>query len=161
MSSTVKGFSVRNVDTQHGKAELGHYAVNFGKVLPATATGNLFTVTGSIQASLVGVVSTVGSATAVHLSVGVTGSPGLIAANGAATFSTVAVGSVFQLPSVLGGQLPAPIVATGIVAGVALFTVSNTIITVTTDATNTGAITWILCYAPLFPKSIATPVVNN
>ncbi len=160
MSSTVKGFTVRTVDTQHGKAALGHVAVNFGKVLPATATGNLFTVSGAIQASLVGVVSTVGT-TATHLSIGVTGNNSLIAANGAATFSTVAVGSVFQLPSVLGGQLPAPVVATGIAACVSLFEVSNTIITLTTDATNTAAITWMLLYSPLFPKSIVTPVVND
>jgi hypothetical protein len=160
MSSTVKGFAVRTVDTQHGKTELGHYAVNFSKVLPATATGNLFTVSGSIQASLVGVVSVIGT-TATHLSIGITGSPALIAANGAAQFSSVAVGSVFQLPSVLGGQLPAPVVATGIAVGISLFEVSNTIITLTTDATNTAAITWILCYSPLFPKSIATSVVNN
>jgi hypothetical protein len=68
---------------------------------------------------------------------------------------------VFQLPSVLGGPLPAPVVATGIAVGISLFEVSNTIITLTTDATNTAAITWILCYAPLFPKSVVTSVVNN
>jgi hypothetical protein len=161
MASTVKGFAVRAIDTGHGRADPGHYAINFGKVLPATATASLFTVTGSIQASLVGVVSTVGSVAATHLSIGITGNNSIIAANGAATFAAVAVGSVFVLPTVLGGQLPAPVTGTGIASSVAMFEASNTIITLTTDATNTGAVTWILTYVPLFPKSIVTSIVNN
>ncbi len=161
MSSTVKGFAVRTVDSQHGKQELGHYAINFGKLLPASTTGNLFTVSGAIQCSLVGVVSTVASITATHLSIGITGNNTVIAANGAATFASTAVGSVFVMPPLLGAALPAPVVATGIAVSVHLFEVSNTIITLTTDATNTGAITWILSYAPLFPKSIVTSIVNN
>lgn len=160
MSSTVKGFAVRAIDTTHGRADPGKYAINYSKVLPATATASLFTVTGSIQASLVGVSSVIGT-TATHLSIGVTGSPAAIAANGAATFAAIAVGSVFVLPAVLGGQLPAPVVATGIASSVAMFEVSNTVITLTTDATNSAAITWVLTYVPLFPKSIVTSVVNN
>lgn len=160
MSSTVKGYAVRAIDTQHGKTELGHYAVNFSKVLPATGTGNLFTVTGAIQCSLVGVSAVIGT-TAVHLSVGITGNNTAIAAASAATFSTVAVGSVFVMPPAIGGAMPAPVVATGVAVAVSLFEVSNTIITLTTDATNTAAITWILSYSPLFPKSVVTSVVND
>lgn len=161
MSSTVKGFAVRVVDSQHGKQELGHYAINFGKALPATTTGSLFTVTGAIQCSLVGVVSTVLGLTTVLPTIGVTGSPAAIAAAPAVGFTSTAVGSVIVMPPTLGGQLPAAVVATGIAVSVSLFEVSNTIITVTTNATNTGNITWILSYAPLFPKSIATSIVNN
>jgi hypothetical protein len=56
------------------------------------------------------------------------------------------------MPANLGGALPAAVVASAVAADQAAFEVSGTNITVTTDATNTGAITWILVYVPLFRK---------
>lgn len=161
MSSTVKGFSVRDVTAPHGWNPFGQVNVNFAKVLPASTTGTVFTVTGSIMASLVGVVATVGSATGVSPTVGVTGKPAALAAAPAAPLTTQAVGSVFKLPAVLGGALPVPLVASSAAAGESFFEVTNTNITITTAATNTMAITWCLVWAPLFfGAPSGTTVVN-
>jgi hypothetical protein len=162
MSSTARGFAVRDV-VQHGRNGFGQVNVNFGKVLPASTTGNLFVIVGSIQASLVGVVSTVGSATGVSPTVGYTGKAAALSAAPAAPLTTQAVGSVFKLPEPIGGALPVPLVANSATGGLACFTISNTTITITTAATNTMAITWILCWMPIFfnAKSGATPSVTN
>jgi hypothetical protein len=152
MSSTVKGFSYRDI-SQRAKAETGRTCVNFGKALPATATGNLFTVTGIVQVTfLVGIVSTITQAVAVKPSLGVTGLPTAIAAQPAAAYNGVIVGSVIVMPLTPGGALPAPVVASGLQNGATRFVVNATAITITTDATVTGNITWILGYVPLFPK---------
>ncbi len=151
MSSTAKGFAVRDVTVPHGWQPFGQANYNVGKVLPATATGNLFVVTGAIQASLVGVVSVVGSASSVKISLGYTGNSSGLASPLAAGVTTQAVGSIFKLPRVLGNALPAPVTGTGSAASCSAFVVSNTTITITTDATNTMAITWILMWAPVAP----------
>ncbi len=154
MSSSTKGFAVRDATVPHGWQPFGQANYNI-KVLPGTATGNLFAVVGSIQASLVGVVSTVGSATSVKISLGYTGVTSGLASPLAAGVTTQAVGSIFKLPRVLGSALPAPVTAAGSAASCACFVVSNTTLTVTTDATNTMAITWILLWAP---ASLGQPV---
>ncbi len=105
MSSSTKGFVVRDVTVPHGWQPFGQANYNVGKVLPATATGNLF--------------------------------------------------SIFKLPRVLGTALPAPVAAQGSATSCASFVCSNTTLTVTTDATNTMAITWILLWAP---ASLGQPV---
>ncbi len=152
MSSTVKGFSYRDL-TVHGRPEVSRVSVNFGKALPATATGNLFTVTGSVLVTgLVGVVSTITQATNVKPSLGVTGSVAAIAAQPAAAYNAVAVGSVIQLPLTPGGQLPVPVSASGTANAACRFVVTATAITMTTDATATGNITWTLFWVPLMPK---------
>lgn len=161
MSSTAKGFAVRDVAQPHGWGPYGQVNVNFGKVLPASTTGAFFTVVGSIMATLVGVVSTVGSATAVSPTIGYTGKPAALAAAPAAPLTTQAVGSVFKLPSPLGGALPVPLVANSGASGESFFTVSNTSLTITTAATNTMAITWILVWAPLFLGTVAGTTVTN
>jgi hypothetical protein len=156
VSSTIRGFTIRDL-TQHGKPELGRVVVNFGKVLPATGTGSIFAVTGIVQVlGLFGIVSTVLSVTNVKPTIGVTGSPAAIAAAPAAAFTATAVGGIIQMPTTLGGILPAAVVASGAASGSGLFVVNAANITVTTDATNTGAITWVLSYAPLFPKSVGS-----
>lgn len=148
MSSTTKGFSVKQVDVYRGEPTFSQLAVNLGKVLPATTTGGIFQVTGSIICSLVGVVSTVLSATAVKPSIGVTGNNTLITAQPAVAYSGTAVGSVIKLPARLGAALPAAVTASGVAAAMNDLVVSNTNITVTTDATNTGAVTWLLLWSP-------------
>jgi hypothetical protein len=153
MSSTARGFTVKDI-TYHGRAEIGRLVVNPAKVLPATATGILFTVAGSVVVTgLWGVVTTILSATAVKPSLGVTGSPAAIAAAPAAAYNASAVGSVIAVPPAFGGALPAAITAQAGVSGSAMFVANNTNITITTDATNTGAITWMLTYVPLTSKS--------
>jgi len=155
MSSSTKGFVVRDVTVPHGWQPFGQANYNVGKVLPATATGNLFVVTGSIQASLVGVVSTIGAGSAVKISLGYTGVTSGLASPLAAAVTATAVGSIFKLPRVLGTALPAPVAAQGSATSCASFVCSNTTLTVTTDATNTMAITWILLWAP---ASLGQPV---
>jgi len=161
VSSTTKGFNVRDVTVPHGWQSFGQANYNI-KVLPGATTGNLFAVVGSIQASLVGVVSTVGSATTVKISLGYTGQPSGMASPLAAGVTTQAVGSIFRMPRVLGSALPAPVTSAGSSASCSLFTVTNTTLTVTTDATNTMAITWILLWAPIsFGQPVSGITVTN
>lgn len=161
MSSTVRGFNIRDL-TPHAKTELGHVAVNPGKVLPATATGNLFTVTGIIAVTgLYGFISTVFSATAVHPSLGITGSNSAIAAPSGASYASAAVGGVIIPPTALGGALPAAVAAQSVASAAGVFVLDNTVLTVTTDATNTGAVTWVMTWVPLFPKGSGATVVAN
>jgi hypothetical protein len=156
MSATVRGFIYKD-QTQKGKAQIGRLVVNPGKVLPATATGNLFAVTGIVVVNAVfGFVSTVLGATAVHISLGVTGSPAALAANPVATISGTAVGSVFTMPPALGGPLPQPVAVQTAVTASNIFVVNAANITITTDATNAGAITWLLSYEPLYPKGVGS-----
>lgn len=152
MTSTVRGFAIRDL-TQHGKAEIGQVVVNPGKVLPATATGNLFAVTGIVVVNaLFGIVSTVFTATAVNIKLGVTNLTGAIAGNPASAYASTAVGSVIIPPPTLGGVLPAALSGQTAVAASCNFVVNAANITITTDATNTGAITWVLSYNKLYPK---------
>lgn len=155
-------FALRAFDMGHGRADPGITQVSFGKTTPQTATGNLFTVTGTIVCSLVGVVSTVLGAVAQHLSLGVSAGTATtaIAANPAVALNATAVGTVITVPQVLGAALPAPLTASGTPASAVLMEVSNTSITLTSDASTTGAITWILHWVPLFPKHNASVVTN-
>jgi hypothetical protein len=140
-------FAVRAVDMPAGYADPGVCQVSVGKTLPQGATQNLFTVVGTIVCDLRGVVSTIFGAST-KLSIGVTGTPGAIAAAPAAG-TTGAVGSVIVPPQNLGGLLPAYVSATGIKASCFMMEISNTIITCTADTSTTGAVTWILNWAPL------------
>jgi hypothetical protein len=127
--------------------------VQHAKVLPGTTTGTIFTIAGSVAVlGLVGVVTTVFSITAVNISIGVTGANAAIAANPAAAFVSTAVGAVIQLPSVIGGALPAAVIANGSAGSFDQFECKATNITLTTDATNTGALDWVLVWAPMSRK---------
>jgi hypothetical protein len=151
--SALRGYSLRQIFTYKGVGAAAQQVVNVGKALPATATGNVFTVTGSVVVtSLVGVVSTALGAVATHISNGTTGSPASIAANPTAAYATVAVGGVIQMPDKIGDPLPAPVTASGLAAAIGEMELTNTSITITTDATDTGAITWLLTYVPLIRK---------
>lgn len=140
-------FAVRALDMPQNYADPGVAQVSVAKVLAQTNTISLFTVVGSIQASLVGVVSTVfGVATKPTL--GITGSPTALAAAPAVAI-TAAVGTVLVLPQSLGAALPVPITATGVKASAYMFEVSNTAITLSCDTSTTGNVTWVLHWAPL------------
>jgi hypothetical protein len=144
-------YNYREVDVGGNHAGQGKITLNLAKALPATATGNLFTIAGSVICSISGVVTTVFSATSTHISIGVTGNTTALAAPPGSGIVSIAVGSTLILPTPLGAALPAPLVASGTAAGntAVLVELANTIITVTTDATNTGAITWTLDWYPL------------
>lgn len=160
MSSTVKGFAVRAIDTSHGRADPGVAQISVGKALPQTNTISLFTVAGSIVCSLTGVISTVFGLGVLHLSLGVTGSSSALAAPATASMASAAVGSVIVLPQAIGAALSAPAAATAAPKSAILLEVSNTIITATGDVSTTGNVTWILNWVPLFPKLGATVTTN-
>jgi hypothetical protein len=153
MSGNTRAFLIKD-QTQKGKPEVSRLCVNFGKVLPATATGNLFSVTGTVVITgLFGIVSTVFGITAVKPTLGVTGLPTALAAAPAVAYASTAVGSVVTMPPSLGAALPAAVVANASsVTAVENFIVTAANITITTDATNAGAITWVLAYEPVYPK---------
>jgi len=155
------GFSLRQLAPYKGIGAAPKIAVQPGKVLPATATGTLFTVTGTVVVlGLVGVVSTVFAASAVNPTLGITGSNAALAAAPAAAYNATAVGGAVQLPATLGGALPAAVAAKGAAATADPFILSGTNVTITTDATNTGALTWTLFWMPLnrkVPGSVTAP----
>jgi hypothetical protein len=156
MSSLVGGYTIKDI-TPNGAAELSQCVVNPGKVLPATGTGNLFAVTGVVLVTgLFGIVSTVFSVTNVSPTLGVTGAPAAIAAAPVAAMTATAVGSVLIPAPKLGGALPAAVAAQEAVAAAGVFVVNAADITITTNATNTGAITWVLNYMPLYPGTAAS-----
>lgn len=154
MSANAAGYNLRQLaGVKEWLALGGTVAFNPGKVLPATGSGNLFTVSGSVVVTgLVGVVTTVFSVTAVKPTIGITGSAAAIAAAPAAGYASTTVGSLVQLPRTLGAALPAAVSTQGAAAGMAQFILNATTVTITTDATNTGAISWILVYQPLRDK---------
>lgn len=152
--SALAGYSLKQLEPYKGIGAAPNVAVQPGKVLPATATGTIFTVTGAVVCfGIIGVVSTVFAATAVNISIGITGNNTALAANPAAAYNGTAVGSAIQLPATLGGVLPAAVSAKGSAKGCDEFILSNTNVTITTDATNTGALTWLLLWAPLLRKN--------
>src|SRR5580765_2221195 len=142
MSSTARGFLVRDM-TYHGKSGASRVSINPAKALPATATGNLFTITGSIVVTgLTGVVSTATQAANVSPTIGVTGLPAGIAAAPAAPYNAVPIGNAIIMPPLLGGALPAPVAAQSSVTSAIRFAVTAGAITITTASTVTGNITW-------------------
>jgi hypothetical protein len=159
--SALSGYNLKQLLGENGIGVAPQLAVQPAKVLPATATGTLFTVSGAVVVlGLTGVISTVFSATDVNPTLGITNEPAAIAAAPAAAFTDNAVGDAIKLPSVLGGDLPASVHAKGSGASLDAFVVENTNITITTDATNTGAITWVLAWVPLnrkVPGSVSAP----
>jgi len=151
---SLTGYTLKQLMPYKGVGAAPSVAVQHAKVLPATATGTIFTVTGSVVVlGLVGVVSTAFAASAVNLSLGITGKAAAIAANPAAPYNATAVGSLIQLPSSLGGVLPAAVAANGSAASLDSFVLKDTNVTVTTDATNTGAVSWALLWVPLLRKN--------
>src|ERR1043166_4121940 len=152
MAATARGYLVRSLTYKGKTSEVSRITVNPAKALPASTTGNLFTITGVIQLNaLVGVVSTATQASNVSPTIGVTGSNALIAAAPASPYNTVPVGNAIIMPTLLGGALPAPVSAQGSANSAERFVVSAAAITITTATTVTGNITWILCWVPLLP----------
>lgn len=160
MADLARGYAVRAIDMPHGYADPGKVNVSVGKTNPQTNTISLFTVVGSIQATLVGIVSTVFGAVAQHLSIGITGNNSILAAGSAVALNATAAGAVITLPQAIGGQLPAPLIATTARASLVMFACANTIINLTSDASTTGAVTWILSWVGLGDDQAATVTTN-
>lgn len=121
--------------------------------LPATATGNIFTVSGGriMVVALVGEVTTAVQNQACTVAIGTapTVGTGSTTALGTAT-SVIAAPIGTHIGSNPGG---ATVVDLSTQAGVALqsarFVVNAGSITITTSATNTGSVKWDLIYVPL------------
>jgi len=135
-----------------GKAQLRN---NFGikveraaAVLPATGNQTIFTVAGGrvIVTGIVGEVTTVMTATATNVKVTAVGTTSTVAtdmcANTAVT--SLAVGNLFAATT------PGSAGQTGSAVSLNNETVVPVgVIRITTDATNTGAMKWLITYIPL------------
>lgn len=122
------------------------------KVLPATATESIFTVSGGhvLVTGLIGRVTTATDATATNLSVVATPAAGT-----AVTLASVVaaaskeVGAFFTLNATAGGALVASTAGAGFVVANYAVAVAPGTIQITTSATNAGAVKWDLLYTPL------------
>jgi hypothetical protein len=146
-------------------ASYGLPVANAAKVVPSNTIGTIYTVTGGriLLTSLLGVVSTaiVGTPT---LSVGATPSGGASAPTALCTATSIsgaAVGTALSLPDLVSGALA--VAASGVIGspgvtidqgGIAM--VSAGVITTTTSAAATGAISWLLTYLPLDSGAVVT-----
>lgn len=134
-------------------------------VLPATATGNIFTVAGGrvLITGLIGQCTTVCSGVATTLSIGLAPTAGTANATGLTTATAITskeVGTLVSLPLTAGGGLVvgANAGAAGQLASHAPYVVEPGSITITTNATNTGAFSWSLAYIMLDDGATVTPV---
>jgi hypothetical protein len=148
MASGVPGRDLR-------KLLLGTKVEEPAAVLPATATGHLFTVAGGrvVVTGLVGQCTTVCTSTATTVSVGHTPLTGTASTTALATATAVTsaeVGSLVSLP-VTKGALLVNVLAGGSAQAVGSggYVVPPGQIDITTSATNTGAFKWTLTYVPL------------
>jgi hypothetical protein len=138
------------------------------KTLPASTTGHLFTVAGGrvLVTSMMGLVTTAIQSQACTLSIGNTPTAGTASVNSIATaiasISGLAVGVSFGVSIFSGGPpVPAALIATG-TSGVlpgqnfgyslddgGICVAPAGTIDWVTNATNTGAVSWILSYIPI------------
>lgn len=146
--------------TQAGQATAARYGVMVtggAKTLPHSTVGSIFTVSGGriMITSLIGVVSTVIQNQACTLSIDntPTGQSSQTASLAAAeAITAAAVGTFVSMAPLSGGAAANLVVGAMAVAipepagGIAI--VPAGAITVTTSATNTGAITWSITYFP-------------
>jgi hypothetical protein len=141
VSSQVPGKSIRSVN-------YGTRVARLAATLPATGNQTIFTVTGRVLiTTLIGEVTTATGATVTNLKVTAVSTVGSIAtdltANAAVT--SLAVGNLYGISG---------IAATAANIGSAVqqsneLVVQPGVIRITTDATNTGAMTWTVTYVPL------------
>ncbi len=141
----------------------GNQVVKTALTLPATTTGTLFTVSGGavLVTSFFGVVSTATGATATTLSIGTAPTVGTAKTAGLATAQAI---TSLEAGTWIGLQ-PASVVtntytigslavsgatsAGNVIFDVPDFTVAAGTITWTTNATDTGAVSWYITYVPL------------
>lgn len=147
MASLIKGKDNRFIS-------LGTKVEEPAAVLPATATGHIFLVSGGrvVVTSLVGQVTTVCSATATTVSVGTTPTVGTANTTGLATATAITsleVGSLVSIPLTKGAlQVGSNGGAAVQIMGDGGLVVPAGNIDIVTSATNTGAFKWTLTYYP-------------
>jgi hypothetical protein len=161
--------SVNATPLQLRQAHFGAYAFEPAKTIPQTTFSNIFTVTGGhiMVTGLIGTVTTAIGGTATTLSVGVTPSGGSLAATALCTataITSLAVGAVVALPAVVTNALivggaSGVLVAPGVPilnGGIAI--VSPGVISISTSASTTGAMSWALSYVPIDIGAAVAPV---
>lgn len=141
MSAGVPGKSIRTMN-------YGTRVARTAAVLPATGNQTIFNVVGRVLVTtLIGEVTTVMSATVTNLKVTAVSTVGSIAtdltANAAVT--SLPVGTLYGISG---------IAANAATTGSAVqqsneLAIQPGVIRITTDATNTGAMTWTITYVPL------------
>lgn len=158
MASFLKG-------EQQRLLHLGNKVEEPAAVLPATGTAHLFTVSGGRVAitGLVGQCTTVCSATATTVSVGMTPAVGTASVASLATATAITskeVGTLVSLPSGAPGALVVGANAGGAgqVQGPGGYVVQPGTVDIVTSATNTGAFKWTLTYVPLDDGASVTAV---
>ncbi len=152
MSTIIQGYQLRTL-------LLGDQVIKTALTLPASTTGNLYTVAGGnvLVTSLLGVVTTVVQTQACTLSLGTAPTVGTAKVAGIAaaeSIESVEVGGWVGAAASAGLAGNLAVSGAGADAGnvvyVAIpFVVAPGYITWTTSATNTGAMTWYLTYVPL------------
>jgi hypothetical protein len=173
--------SVYDQAVQAREGEYGLMVLEPAKVLPATGLASIFTVNVGpvLITSLTGLVTTACSATATTITIGATptggsSAPAVLATAGTgvaslpvgayvavAPFTGTATPAVLlQSPAsgVMGGGIAAYTAAGAPLANGGIAVVSPGVITITTSATNTGAMSWTCSYVPLVVGASVTAV---
>lgn len=120
-------------------------------VLPATATGHLFVVSGGrvIITSMVGEVTTVCDGTATTAKITSTPTVGTaVDLTSTTAVTSKEVGSLITLPLTFGGALNVQNAGGGEIPGALGFLVPVGYLDLITSATNTGAVKWSITYIP-------------
>lgn len=121
-------------------------------VLPAGATGHIFTVSGGkiVVTSLVGEVTVACDSTVTTLKVTSTPTTGTaVDLTSATAVTSKEIGALISLPLTLGGALNVQNAGAGEVPGAVGFVVPIGNIDLITSATNVGSVKWILTWVPL------------
>jgi len=146
------------LNRQIRNASLGFNTIHSGQVVPTVALSpqTIFTISGGkiLVVSLVGVVSTVMSATVCGLTVGLTpaegagsSAPAALAASGA--LASLEVGTMVSLGATAGAALQVGVNASTVLLKPAPIAVSPGALTLTGSATQTGALRWVLTWVAL------------
>lgn len=130
----------------------GYLVARATSALPATATGNIFTVTGGriLIVSLVGEVTTAVQNQACTIALGYAPTVGTGSTTALGTASSVIAAPIGTHVGFNPGGAAAVDLATqaGVSVPSARFLVDPGAVTITTSATNTGSVKWDLIYVP-------------
>jgi hypothetical protein len=146
MASLIQNKDVRQL-------ALGNQLSRATNTLPATATGNIFTITGGriLLVALIGEVTTAIQNQACTLKVSTAPTVGsAVDLCAAGSIINAAVGTHFSLPSAAASALVTDLGTGGGVQDVmtSAWLVPIGSLTITTSATNTGSVKWDLAYIP-------------
>jgi len=147
MTTIIKNLDIRTIS-------LGINVSRATATLPATATGNIYTVSGGrvLLVSLVGEVTTIVQNQACTLAIGTAPTVGTGSTTAIGTASSIIAAPVNTHFSANPGGAVATDLATQagvLVASTAPFLIPVGNITITTSATNTGSVKWDFTYIPL------------